>query len=442
MLDALEYAHTLTRPDGTPFGIIHRDISPGNVLIDLQGHVKLADFGIARSAEDEFKTEQGMFRGTLPFSAPEVLHGDAVDGRCDQYASAVLLYYILTGVHPFKGAETAQTITRVLTHTPPPASSIRRDVPAALDAALATAMSKEPAGRFSCAAEFAEALRAASYWSEREAALDFAAQIERDFLGNMPARLKLEPLTDRDASWRDAQDTPDPSRVSLSSSPPEMRSAITKRERLVPSDSETLKVPIETVKAIGEARAPRSTSTWVLVIISALAVIAAGAAVAIVLLRPPPEVSHKVLVVEKQSESESTQPLPGESSEHGLPAAPAPAPEASAAPNTPSARPGPTVAKAQPSRGEPLARAFQRQEGAIQRCFQKSPEGLEGTPRLSVKFNVDRDGRVTSAFLDPPSASGQPLGSCILGVARATNFGPQAEPVSFSIPIAARVVRH
>jgi serine/threonine protein kinase len=441
VLDALDYAHRLPRPDGTPFGIIHRDISPGNVLIDLQGRIKLADFGIARTSDDEFKTQEGMFRGTLPYSAPEVLQGEPVDGRCDQYASAVLMYQLLTGIHPFKGSETAHTITRILTHDPAPVSSLRADVPPAVSAAIAKAMAKSPDDRFPSVAAFSDALRGAFSWSERDAAQEFATQIEADFLSDMPERLGIEPLSVRDASWREAQDMPSPTRVGLGSSPPELRTTITKREGRASSIPTT---PMSPSPAGAELRPTKTPSHWPLIVVAGLAAVAAVAALSIVLLRPSEEGSRKLLVVEKQSDPEGAEPAPDASGEPALLGATAPRAEASAeapaAAVTGGARSAST--KGEPPRGAPLARAFQQQEPAIQRCFQQSPETLEGTPRLSVKFNVDRDGHVVSAFLEPPSVSGQPLGHCILGIARATKFGPQKDAVSFSIPIAARVIRH
>ena len=279
-------------------------------------------------------------------------------------------------------------------------------------------------------------------WSEREMAQDFAAQIERDFEGDLPLFLGLEPLAVRDAAWREAQDTPQGARAALSSSPPELRTSITKREGRIPSQSGTLTVPVGPL-----ASPPRTkgSSTWVLVVVAALAAVAAIAALLVVLLRPADTATQKLVVVEKQVEPDAVEPA---ASAAPLESAAVPGPAASggalgntAAAPPPSAARGPATKPDSP-RGAPLARAFQRREGAIQRCFQQSPEGIEGSPRLAVKFNVDRDGHVVSAGLDPAGVAGQPLGRCILGVARATEFGPQPEAVSFSIPIAARVVRH
>ena len=432
VLDALGYAHGLTRPDGAPLGIVHRDISPGNVLIDVQGHVKLADFGIARTADDEFKTQEGLFRGTLPYSPPEALEGTSVDSRSDQYACAVILYQLITGTNPFKGGETANTIARILTHVPAPLSAARPDVPPAIEAAVMKALSRSRDDRFASVGEFAEALRTGATWSERDAAREFAAQIAQDFTGELPEQLELESLALRDAAWREAQDSSDTSRVALSTSPPDLRSAITKRDSGT-APSTTAELP-QGVQGAG-ARASTRTLLWFGVAAAAALVVV----LASVLLRPSNATVPAPIIVEKQAFVETTAApttTPANPTTPTTPAANGPA----ATVNAPAPSAATTTKSDSGSTRRTLASAFQRRQGAIQHCFTQNPDALAETQRISVRFEIDRNGHVVSATLSPPGLAGQPLGACILGVARGTDFGPQAEAMSFVIPISARMV--
>jgi len=443
VLDALGFAHALARPDGTALGIVHRDISPANVLIDLQGHVKLSDFGIARMADDEFKTQRGLFRGTVLFSAPEALRGESTSPKVDQYACAVVLYQLLAGKNPFKGAEPSESVTRVLTHVPPPISTLRSDVPAALDAAISRALSKNPAKRFDSVGEFARAIRAGCTWPEREAAESFAAQIERDFSGTeMSEALGLEPLAIRDASWREAQE-PSTHRVSLSSSPPGMRSGVLPQGSTLPELAAAVGAPAKAQAASQQDAAP-AKKVWLWIVVAALVAGAGSAAVIALLTRPNQQSASRLLVIEKQA----ADPVPADPARADP--APPPADSATAAPvDTASAAP-PQAAASAPGRAEGaagvgrgalLGRAFQRQESKIQSCFQQHAASVQGEPRISVNFQIDAAGAVQNAIVSPSSVAGTALGQCLVGVARATSFGPQPEPISFSIPIAARVVR-
>lgn len=140
-------------------GLIHRDVKPGNVLLD-QGRadrVYLADFGITKEIGDgkEF-TQAGTFLGTLSYASPEQLDGRTLDGRSDQYAFACLLYEALTGTPPFSGS--LQTILNAHVAKPPPKVSARTDrFPVAIDAVVAKGMAKTPEGRYATCSEFAEA---------------------------------------------------------------------------------------------------------------------------------------------------------------------------------------------------------------------------------------------------------------------------------------------
>ena len=98
VLKALDYAHRLENGEGRPLKIVHRDISPENVVVTAQGEVKLLDFGIVKAAEGRVtKTEIGMVKGNVSFMAPEQARGLEVDGRADLYSLALVLYYCCTG---------------------------------------------------------------------------------------------------------------------------------------------------------------------------------------------------------------------------------------------------------------------------------------------------------------------------------------------------------
>lgn len=433
VLDALSFAHNLARPDGAPLEIVHRDVSPANILIDLQGQIKLSDFGIARTADDEYKTQQGTFRGTLPYSAPEALDATPPSPKLDQYAVGVILYQLLAGLNPFRSDKTTETIARITTLVPPPLTDLRDDVPVAIDAAVARAISKNPEERFANVADFAQALRDGSTWSEREAAQTFAAQIKADFAGDeLASTLNLESLAVRDASWRDAQTTHGTT-VGLSSSPPTLTA-----DSLPPTE------PNGPLAAAPKPASSTAASGRLLPAVLVAGVAAAG--LLAFLLRQPAESAPKVLVIEKQdtapalavapqeSESPSPAPAPQASAEA------APAGTASAANATAATRRTPAPAPAA-DRGTTLARAFQRQESKIQGCFQQHSAGLEAQSGISVRFQIDASGHVQRAQVVPSSVGATPLGACLVAVAQGTAFGPQPEGVSFAIPISARVVR-
>src|SRR5206468_7983321 len=156
--DALDYAHRR--------GVIHRDIKPENILFQ-SGHAVVADFGIARaiSAAGETRsralTQPGAVIGTPDYMSPEQASGDReLDGRCDQYALACVLYEMLAGQPPFTGPTMESVLIRHLTVAAPRITDFQPDVPKPVAAALTRAMAKAPADRFSGMAAFVEAIEA------------------------------------------------------------------------------------------------------------------------------------------------------------------------------------------------------------------------------------------------------------------------------------------
>jgi hypothetical protein len=158
MLEALAYAHELRAPDGTPFNLVHRDLSPRNIIVNFAGAVKIIDFGVARMNIDSFQTEPGILVGTLRYFSPEQARGDPVDARSDLYTTAVILYEMLTGA-PLVPSGTAidmlQTIEEVV---PPLLSRLDPTIPRALSAVVARALAKKRSDRYSSAREMRRAL--------------------------------------------------------------------------------------------------------------------------------------------------------------------------------------------------------------------------------------------------------------------------------------------
>ena len=150
---ALEHVHER--------GIVHRDVKPNNVLIEPDGNPRLVDFGLARIPEDTTQlTRPGDVLGTPAYMAPEQALGlKDVDARSDVYGLGALLYAMLVGREPFPGTGVAEVIQRVCHDELTPPRRLRPEVPAAVDAAVVRAMAKDPAQRFVCAGDFAQALR-------------------------------------------------------------------------------------------------------------------------------------------------------------------------------------------------------------------------------------------------------------------------------------------
>ncbi len=144
VLSALAFAHK--------YGLVHRDIKPHNVLVDSGGHVKVTDFGIARSEASQM-TEAGSIIGTAQYLSPEQARGAPVDQRSDIYSVGVLLYELLTGAVPFTGDTPVEIAMKHLSAVPEPPSKKRPDVPRGLDLAVVRALAKDPEDRFQSAEE-------------------------------------------------------------------------------------------------------------------------------------------------------------------------------------------------------------------------------------------------------------------------------------------------
>lgn len=157
--EGLAYAHEAVDAETRgPLGLVHRDVSPDNLLLSSSGALKVADFGIARSAVQKHRTKTGTVKGKLAYMAPEQLRSEPLDGRADQYSLGVVLYELLAGTRPYDVKGTAELMRAVLQGTTVPLSQRRPDVPAELARIAARAMETDRARRFPDCRELQRAL--------------------------------------------------------------------------------------------------------------------------------------------------------------------------------------------------------------------------------------------------------------------------------------------
>jgi serine/threonine-protein kinase len=149
----LDYAHRN--------GVVHRDVKPGNLLRNREGVIKLADFGIAKATEDSDITRVGSVIGTAAYLSPEQARGEAAGPPADLYALGVVAYQLATARLPYQGASLTDLARQQESGPPTDVHQVREDFPPALSAAIARALHRDPAGRYSSAAEMEKALERA-----------------------------------------------------------------------------------------------------------------------------------------------------------------------------------------------------------------------------------------------------------------------------------------
>jgi hypothetical protein len=158
VLQALAYAHERVNDQGEPLHLVHRDVSTGNVMVTVEGEVKLLDFGIVRATERVSRTDLGMIKGNATFMAPEQARGRPVDGRADLFSLGMVMYYGLTGSPLYHGLSPAEVFYQATTGLTADHLAQIRALGGPLPALLERALAIDPNNRYFSARDFAEAL--------------------------------------------------------------------------------------------------------------------------------------------------------------------------------------------------------------------------------------------------------------------------------------------
>jgi|HubBroStandDraft_6_1064221.scaffolds.fasta_scaffold138498_2 serine/threonine protein kinase len=150
---ALHYAHERRAPDGSLLGIVHRDVSPSNVLIAYDGAIKLVDFGVAKAATSSVKTRTGTLKGKISYMSPEQARGSPIDRRSDVFALGTVLWELVTSQRLFKAENDLATIQRIINSEAEPPTQLRPDCPPELETIILKALAVDAAERYQSAEE-------------------------------------------------------------------------------------------------------------------------------------------------------------------------------------------------------------------------------------------------------------------------------------------------
>ncbi|ACY13081.1 serine/threonine-protein kinase [Haliangium ochraceum] len=199
--DALEHAHRAPGPDGDPLRLVHRDVSPSNVLLSRSGEVKLTDFGIAKRTEEV--TTHGGVRGKFAYISPEQASGRAVDGRSDVYSVGILMFELIVGQRLFSQLSDFDALNAVSRGEVPKPRSLNPKLDAKLEGILLKALALDPAHRYASAGELGSDLRSYRY-SQPSTSGDPAAELATVVVGI--ADNSLVPALDADAAAEEFND--------------------------------------------------------------------------------------------------------------------------------------------------------------------------------------------------------------------------------------------
>jgi tRNA A-37 threonylcarbamoyl transferase component Bud32 len=454
----LHYAHEKKGPDGHSLGIVHRDVSPSNIVVTFDGGVKLVDFGVAKMTAGPDLSRGDSVKGKLAYMSPEQVQAQRVDRRSDIFALGIVLYEITTHQRLFAATTEVDVMRMVLQGTIKPPSVHEPRYPADLEAIVMQALEKDPNRRYPSARELQRDLEAFTRLQRIQVSSAALAEwMERTFGPKREAWHDLPPpalAVTRPPPVPEAADATIIDGATAATRPVVHEDVVTLPVMVLDTGDFTFADSVAR-PAIAPAPPPARRTRHLLVAgagLLALALVAVGA-VGVSRARPaaraaadPDPVTSAAPTLTVVAESGSVAVEPGGAVPHAAAGAEAPSPAAApVAVPARAARAAAASPRAARNRAAPnpdsFSSALARHEREIRTCLTQNAEQAATAGEISFRFDIRTDGHVAAAAVLPEALGATPLGACLRQIAAHTVFAPQPEPMTFRIPLSLRVQR-
>lgn len=419
----LHFAHDLKDENGENLGVVHRDISPGNIFLTAEGTAKVLDFGVVKANDTTSKTQTGVLKGKFGYMSPEQIMAQPVDRRSDIFSLGIVLFELLTNRRLF-ARESEYATLKAITESPiTQLSSLRPDLPQALSDVVGRALTRDLDERYATMKEFSQALGQVMKSEGGVAdATEIADYVQGKFvyqLGEIDKMLQAAALSvvpnnepgsiREDPTGKTSSRTPEPKRLDVAT-----------------EDVAPLVYPPPSRKGSG------------LVVALALAGLAMSALAVVIVLKKDsggqgPTVLLQGSGLTPETDDAAPANAPAETLDAGSEAV---ARALDASSKTPQLRPVKPKGCAGKSTVEERNKCYVRAgSGGLGSCITKHQQTASGIPRLILEFKLEKSGRIKEVNVSPAAAAASALGTCVKKVAQKIKFGPQGNSISFKIPL-------
>lgn len=433
----LHAAHEKRGPDGRPLGIVHRDVSPSNVVVTYDGGVKLVDFGVAKITANAELTKTGSVKGKLAYMSPEQCGNGAIDRRSDIFSLGVLLYELTTQTRLFKADSEAATLRMVLEARVPSPSTRVPGYPPELEQIIMKALARERDDRFASTREIQIALEQVA---RGRGMLTSTASLGEWMVNTLGAKTEPWLLSTMEFETLAKQADTDTSLKAIQQQifRHSQQMAQVQMGPSLPTLVTGPALPMGVNPVRGRRRRRALLGALVGSIATVILAVAGFGAWTLTSRSAATATGGPVYIVQEKGQVAVERPAPTPIQPE--PTTIRPLGQADEKPTTtvrPPPERKPRIPRARPAepRVDSFSAAFARKEGELSRCFREHPEDGAQAPQIYVRFQAGVDGVVTSAEVLPPEVERTPLGKCVARVAASTRFGPQPEPVAFRIPV-------